>query len=306
VTSLIPEPLAPGEQLLADYEVIGLLSRGAALDVYEVYSAERDCSVVAKVIRPDRRHVARLRRRLLLEGRLLRTLAHPHLVRGFGVVHGPPGPVVLVETLTGRTVAEYLATERRRPSLESVAYLGLHLCSAMHYLHGRGYLHLDLKPENVIVQEGTSKVIDFSLVRHPGRSRRGFGTPEYLSPEQARGGLLGTASDVWGIGVTLYEAASGHRAFGSAEDADARVAGRDRRQYLQLTQQPTPLRRLRRGLPSAFVALVEACLQPDPARRPILPEVRRELHVLVPAAGVDDLAGNLANAGIEEEVASSE
>jgi hypothetical protein len=77
VTDRIPDPLSPGEQLLPGYEVIDLLSRGAALDVYEVYSEERDCSVVAKVIRPDRRDVPRVRRRLLQECRLLQTLARP-------------------------------------------------------------------------------------------------------------------------------------------------------------------------------------------------------------------------------------
>jgi serine/threonine protein kinase len=280
VTGQIPDPLSPGEQLLPGYEVIDLLSRGAALDVYEVYSEERDCSVVAKVIRPDRRDVPRVRRRLLQEGRLLQTLAHPHLVRGFGILHGPPGPVVLVETLTGKTVAEYIETERRRPPMASVAYLGLHLCSAMHYLHGRGYLHLDVKPENVIVAEGTAKVIDFSLARRPGRSRRGFGTPEYLSPEQARGGLLTVAADVWGIGVTLYEAATFHRAFGPADGGE--VALRDSGGYLQLTRPAASPRRLRRGLPVEFIALVESCLAPDPVQRPTLPEVRAQLHALTP------------------------
>lgn len=271
----IAEPLAPGAELIPGHEVIEHLTRGDALDVYEVYSVERDCSCVAKVIRPDRRHVTRVRRRLVREGRLLQTLQHPHLVRGYGTVTRPE-LVVLVETLTGPTLEHLIDTERRRPSAVSLAYLGLHLCSALHYLHGNGYLHLDVKPDNVIVESGgIAKLIDLSLAQPPGVGRRGAGTRRFLSPEQARGTALSAASDVWGLGVTLYEAATGRAAFGPADDREIGVL--DGGGYLQLQRPAASLRRWRRTLPSELTAIVDRCLDPDPGRRPALPELRAVL-----------------------------
>lgn len=96
-----------------------------------------------------------------------------------------------------------------RQAIADVAHLGLQICSAVGYLHQHGFLHLDMKPSNVIVQSGQARVIDLSLARRPGRMPRGLGSPPYLSPEQARGERAAATTDVWGIGVTLYEAATG-------------------------------------------------------------------------------------------------
>src|SRR5439155_1630685 len=90
---------------------------------------------------------------------------------------------------------------------------GIHVCSAMHYLHRRaGFLHLDLKPSNIVCEQGHAKVIDFSIARRPGRGHKGAGTRQYLAPEQARGDLVTAATDVWGIGVVLFEVATGRKA----------------------------------------------------------------------------------------------
>ena len=202
-----PRVLAPGEEIAPGYEVVELLSRGQALDVYEVYSHARLCSCVAKTLRPDRVRVDRVRKRLLQEGRLLQTLTHPHLPRALDTIAGPV-PIVVLETLTGDTLeALVLMRSRRLPALD-LAYLGLQLSSAVHYLHTAGYLHLDIRPANVLAEAGTATLIDLSIARPPGPVRRGLGTREYMSPEQARGGEVTAASDVGGLGVTLFEAAT--------------------------------------------------------------------------------------------------
>jgi serine/threonine protein kinase len=172
------------------------------------------------------------------------------------------------------------------------------------YLHHHGWLHLDLKPSNIVASGGQARLIDLSIARRPGRARPGNGTFEYLSPEQARGGMLTTAADVWGLGAVLYAVLAGGPPYGPDDDAtaDGEVDGEvgsgsedgpaDEREivavtvsptrlddevvYPQLVDAPLPVRRHRR-IPSDLAAIVDACLEREPARRPTLPTVAAAL-----------------------------
>jgi serine/threonine protein kinase len=260
--------LHEGDVVASGYEVLTHLSRGRALDVYDAWSLERDCRCIAKVIRPDRQ-LPRVRKRLVLEGEVLLELAHPNIVRAYEL-RRRPRTVLILETLGGETVEHMIQSAPRRLAIADVALLGLQLCSAIGYLHGRGYLHLDLKPSNVIVQAGQAKVIDLSLARPPGSVRRGMGSPPYLSPEQAHGERAGAATDVWGIGATLYEAATGTWPF-----PDARP-----KLYPQ-RERPAPSVAVSRRAPARFTAVVDACLAPDPVERPTVPELADELDAVI-------------------------
>ena len=125
VTTATVEPpvLAPGEEIAPGYVVEALLSRGQALDVYAVFSRRRLCSATAKTVRPDRVDVARVRDRLLLEGHLLETIAHPHLPRAFETLREPV-PVVIVETLMGLDLEEIIEPATRRLPSTDLAHLG--------------------------------------------------------------------------------------------------------------------------------------------------------------------------------------
>ncbi len=199
-----PDPvpvLAQGAHLSPDLQVVTHLSRGKALDVYDAWSFSRACRVVAKTLRPDRATEPHLRRRLLREGRLLRHLTHPHIVRAYDVLT-EPAPVVVLETLTGATLSALIDERRwRQLPVRQVALLGVQLASALRYLHANKVVHCDLKPGNVIAEAGRAKVIDLSLARRPGRGRQGAGTRDYMAPEQARGEWISTATDVWGLGA---------------------------------------------------------------------------------------------------------
>ena len=260
--------LHEGDVLAGAYEVLAHLSRGRALDVYDAWSIERDCRCVAKLMRPDRQE-ARVRRRLVREGELLLDLTHPHIVRSYEL-RRRPRVVLVLETLGGETVEYLIHSAPRRLSIADIAHLGLQLCSAIGYLHGHGFLHLDLKPSNVIVQSGQARVIDLSLCRRPGPVPRGLGSPPYLSPEQARGGRATTATDVWGIGVTLYEAATGIWPFPDAK----------RRSYPQRDRRAPSVSENRRA-PAEFTALVDACLAPDQSERPSVGELADGLDAVI-------------------------
>ena len=269
-----PPPAAPGSELVPGYRVVTLLRRGADLDVYDLWSDERGCRCVGKIVRPDRVE-RRVSERLRREGRLLLRLSHPHLVRAYDVTPGDP-PMVVLETLAGETLSHLIRRRTRLKTLET-AHLGLHLCSALAYLHRNGVLHLDLKPSNVISSCGIGKLLDLSVARAPGRSRGGIGTPGYMAPEQISGGDLTPATDVWGLGALLFEAATGQEACPAPPDSPA--GG-----IVPEWAPPSPVRSLRR-LPQGLGPLIDRCLAEDPADRPPIEEVAQILTgVVLPSA----------------------
>jgi serine/threonine protein kinase len=276
------------------YDTLELLRRGRDLDVYDVWSQERACRCVIKTVRPDRLHREAPARRLLAEGRLLHRLTHPHIVRVYEVIEEPV-PMVVMETLTGETLGHMIEVRDVKLSASEVAHLGLHLASAVRYLHAHGWLHLDLKPSNVIAECGRAKLIDLSVARPPGPAHRGVGTFYYMAPEQARGGDLGPAADVWGLGAVLFEAATGELAFDDPDADDLDYAESDEPyeesediatdQRFDASEYPQLLARARRAdepgpVPVELADLIAACLEPDPARRPSVDDVMAALKPL--------------------------
>jgi serine/threonine protein kinase len=223
------------------YTVVAQLSSNQALDVYDVFSHERGCRCIAKIVRPDRPD-ARARNRLVREGEILLGATHPHLVRAYEL-HREPEPVLILETLTGLTLSR-LREDHGPLGAGDLAELGAQLCSAVGYLHRRGWLHLDLKPDNVIAERGMAKVLDLSLARPPGPVPAGIGTRQYAAPEQVAGGEAGPAADVWGIGALLHALAA------------PRLA----------------------GVPARLARLLAACLEPRPQDRPAVEELHAALE----------------------------
>ena len=243
------------------YELLELLNRGIEIDVYDAWSEERGCRCVLKTLRPESRSDAAAVRRLRGVGRLLLSLTHPHIARAYDLLTVERTPVLVLETLGGATLSWMVREGKVRLTTEDLRHLGLQLCSAIGYLHRCGRLHLDLKPSNVISDNGIARVIDLNLARGPGRVPKGYGTAQYLAPEQARGGRVDAAADVWGIGATLFAAAT-------ATGAE------------QLERRAEPLRRVRRGLPKPFADVVDACLEPATADRPSVEDLEAELDAL--------------------------
>jgi eukaryotic-like serine/threonine-protein kinase len=270
VTAGAPE--RPGLEVASGYEVLEHLHRSNVLDVYDAWSTYRECRCVVKALRPDRRADAEARRSLLAEGRLLQRLTHPGIVRGYDTLSSPQ-PLVVMETLTGETLAHLIERRPRALSARELAFLGLQLAAAVGYLHREGYLHLDLKPSNIVAQSGQAKLIDLSIARGPGHVRAGVGTWCYMAPEQARGGQVDAPADTWGVGVVLWEAACGETPFG-----DESI------EYPQLEQR-APALRTRRRLPAALARVVDRCLEPEPAERPSLADLRAALASVAGARG---------------------
>ncbi|MDQ3716769.1 MAG: serine/threonine protein kinase [Actinomycetota bacterium] len=278
----VPAPVVahqPYHELAPGVITLALLHEGHRINVYDAWSEPRGCRVVAKALRPD--HVDDLKgaRQLRAEGRVLRTLDHPHIVRWYETIPGS-SPVVVLETISGFTLSALLDEHDRLPILD-VLHLGLHLTSAVGYLHSKGWLHLDLKPSNVVADAGRAKLIDLSIARRPGKGVPGAGTRGYLAPEQALGQQLTAATDVWGIGGVLYESIVGEPAVPHEGGTSTRTGQRPG----HLIAVPARLK-TRRQVPPAVVALIDATLRIDPAQRPTIGQCAT---VLAEALGVSPI-----------------
>jgi eukaryotic-like serine/threonine-protein kinase len=267
----------------AGYELLDRLHRSNGFDVYDAWSVERHSRVVIKTPRPDRLDDHVLLRRLEREGRLLYGLTHPHIVRGYDLLPAPV-PAIVTETLRGETLS-HLVRDANGLSPADTAVLGLQLSSAVGYLHEQEYLHLDLKPSNIVVDAGRAILIDLSIARKPGPATPGLGTWSYLAPEQAVGRRLGPEADVWGIGAVLFAALTARAPFedSEADESEDSIDEDKPEAYPQLTER-APLVGTFRDLPASLAEVVDACLEPDPWRRPSVEELAAALET-VPGAG---------------------
>lgn len=269
------DTIPPGRELLPGYVVVALLSHGKRIDTYDVLSRERDSRCVVKMVRPDRRDEQHVRDAVILEGTLLQHLTHPHLVRGYEVLQEPV-PAMVLETLTGDALDALI--EDGPLGTEDAAELGLQLSSVLAYLHRQDWLHLDVKPANIVVESGRATLIDLSLAGRPGRGRPGAGTRGYLAPEQATGEDLSAATDVWGLGVTLLESLTGELPYGDE------ATWYSRRRLPVIHRRPPTDPWLPADLPQVFSDLLRGCLELDPQSRPTLAEMRGVLRGLAAEA----------------------
>jgi eukaryotic-like serine/threonine-protein kinase len=260
------DEIAPGLRLLR------LLGGGLRYQAYIAHSEHLRALVVVKVVRDELVDDPGVLAGLRGEARMLERLAHPMLLRGFGAVLDGPRPHLVLELIEGPRLSTLI--RRHGVDLEQLLPLALNLCSVLHYLAREDVVHLDVKPRNIIMG-AEPRLIDLSIARgmdELGALRTPAGTDAYMAPEQCdveRFGELGPPADVWGLGVTLYEAISRRRPF---------AAGSDR--FPQLRESPLPLDR---RVPPPLAAAVMSCLEFRPADRPTAGELGDALEPLVGA-----------------------
>jgi serine/threonine protein kinase len=256
--------LKEGDAVLPGLTALRLLGGGLRYEAYLAWSDRLQSLVVAKVVRPGLVEDERTLDGLAAEVALLERLQHPVLVRSFGASVDGPRPHVILEHLEGPRLSTLL--RRYGPlSPEQLLPLGVQLCAAAHYMASEGVAHLDIKPSNIIMG-APARLIDLSVARtleQCGRLRSPVGTDAYMAPEQClpgEGVPVGPPADVWGIGVTLYQAATGRRPFPKGDPESAEPA----RRWPQLEAGPPDAE----PLPPPVAATILACLDPDAQRRP--------------------------------------
>jgi serine/threonine protein kinase len=269
--------LEEGDAIAPGRTVLRRLGGGRRFEVFLVWDDHRLAVLVAKVLRPDHAEDPLALRELARESEWLARLGHPVIVRGFDAVLGGRFPHVLIEHLEGPTLRELLERGAGLP-LEQLLPLGLHVASALHYMAGEGLVHLDVKPDNVVMG-APPRLIDLSVaspIAETRRLARPVGTDAYMAPEQCADGELGAPADVFGLCATLFHALTGRvpfpRADGARESPDPAV------RFPQLVRGPEPLPR---RVPRDLAAALRAGLARDPAARPTAAGLAGALEPLV-------------------------
>ncbi len=268
-----------------DFTIAYLISHGMNADLYAVWHHELRTPLVCKRLRAADEHDDKWRGLLRAEGAALSALNHPGIVRLIAQQMESRLPYLLLEHAGRETLRDKLSKESFLKIDYAVRILQ-HVCAALAYAHARGFIHRDLKPSNIILRDGRPVLLDFGIVwkwrgarRPPDRS----GTPQYLAPEQIERERLTPATDVYGLGLLLFELITGARPFRSGEDRhDANIPLE--RRYPQLVEKPRPLPRdflskATRGL----AGVIERCLSRDPrARYQSATELMRALDSFTP------------------------
>jgi eukaryotic-like serine/threonine-protein kinase len=270
-----------GAEIAPGRSVVRALGGGHRYEVFLVWDDRLFALVVAKVLRPHLAAEERYRDEVRTEAEALAHLAHPVIVRGFGAVVEGPYPHVLIEHLEGPTLRRLIRRGGPAP-LEQVLPLAAHVAAALHYMAQERIVHLDVKPDNIVMGV-PPRLIDMSIARsfeHAARTQWPLGTDAYMPPEQCapadHPGAIGPASDVWGLGATLHHAVSGAVPF--PRPREARGSEDPLVRFPQLRAAPEPLPA---STPEPLRALIARTLAKDPAERPSAAEMAMELEPLV-------------------------
>jgi serine/threonine protein kinase len=280
--------LTSGSRLGA-YEILSPLGAGGMGEVYRARDTRLDRAVAVKVVGDALAGDAEAKQRFQREARAISALSHPHICALFDVGEHAGTAYLVLEFLEGETLADRI---KRGPlPLEQLLQIGAQIADALHAAHKRGIVHRDLKPGNVMLTSAGAKLLDFGLAtwrspapdhlrsvdvtREAGITARGtiLGTYHYMAPEQIEGRDADARTDIFALGVVLYEMATGTRAFDGQTPAS--LFGSIMR------DQPQPIAELRATTPPALDWVVRTCLHKDPeARFQSAHDIKLQLHVL--------------------------
>src|SRR5579884_213842 len=286
-TTSIPDEgrFIPGTLIAGRYRVIALLGRGGMGEVYRATDLTLGQSVALKFLPDEAAGNMRLLERFHNEVRIARQVSHPNVCRVYDIGEFEGVPFMSMEYVDGEDLAGLLQRIGRLPS-DKALEITRKLCAGVAAAHERGIIHRDLKPQNVMLNKrGEVVIMDFGLAgvadELQGAEVRN-GTPAYMAPEQLRGDSVTAHSDIYSLGLMVYELYTGKRPFSEARSAADLLR-------LEESTRPPTITSVAPEVDPAVEKVIARCLAPDPAQRPAT-----ALAIAAALPGGDPLAAALA------------
>jgi serine/threonine-protein kinase len=253
-----------GKRLDGRYEIHEVIGVGGMAVVYRAYDIIDDRTVAVKILKDEFSGNAEFLRRFRNESKAIAVLSHPNIVKVFDVSIGDRIQYIVEEYIDGITLKDYLDQQKQIKWKEAIHFT-VQILRALQHAHGKGIVHRDIKPQNImLLQDGTIKVTDFGIARFSHNETRtmtdkAIGSVHYIAPEQARGDFTDEKTDIYSVGVMLYEMLTGQLPF----EADNAVSVA----IMQLQTDPKPLREINPSIPEGLEEITLKAMQKDPARR---------------------------------------
>ncbi len=245
------------------YEIMNTLGSGAMGVVYLARDPVIDRIVAVKVLSPSLVENARQRERFYQEARTAGKLRHPNIVVIFDCGEDQGVPYIVMEYLEGEDLRDLIGGQLEWPLERKLDFIG-QVCRGLSHAHQKNVVHRDMKPGNMrVLPDGTAKIMDFGIARlsDSTQTQTGaiLGTVAYMAPEQCQSAPVTAATDIWSVGVVLFELLTGHRPF----EADNNIAVI----HKIVTDNPAPLSRYLPGCPAELERIVSRALAKEPATR---------------------------------------
>lgn len=257
------------------YELLERVGGGGMADVYKAQDRLLDRPVAVKILHAQFQSDEEFIEKFHREAQAAARLSHPNIVNIYDVGASGDDHYIVMEYVPGRTLKELIQQRGHLAPEEALTITG-EIAEALAHAHANGLVHCDIKPHNILMMNGqTAKVADFGIARAVTESTMTYsgnviGSVHYFSPEQAKGTMITPKSDVYSLGVVLYEMLTGELPFTGENPVSIAMK--------HLQDEPTPVRRIDPDIPPVVEVLVSRMMAKDPAMRPSSEEVVHEVE----------------------------
>ena len=252
-----------GKVLDGRYEIVSVVGIGGMAVVYQAYDLEKKRDVAVKVLRDDVSVDADSRRQFRKEYEAVEKLSHPNIRAVYDVVSSGDTEYIVMEYVDGINLKQYMKGKGVL-SWQEVLHFSTQIARALSHAHSRGIIHMDIKPQNIMLpKDGTVKIADFGIAQmdeaDPNDGEEALGSIHYISPEQARGGTVDARSDIYSLGVVMYEMLTGKLPFDGKTVEEVAVQ--------QVSSLPDAPSDLNNAVPAELEQITLRAMQPEPDDR---------------------------------------
>ncbi len=253
-----------GKRLDGRYEIERLIGEGGMANIYAAHDQVEDREVAIKIMKDEFLTNEEFSRRFRTESKAIAVLNHPNIVKIYDFSFGDNIQYIVMEQVMGITLKQYIEQQKRLSAKEAVHYT-IQILRALQHAHSKGIMHRDIKPQNImLMHDGTIKVMDFGVAcfaREEGRlsDDMAVGSVHYISPEQARGEATDEKTDIYSVGVMLYEMLTGRLPFDDEQPLEV--------VRMKMSSDPTPPREIDPDIPQGLEEIILRAMQRNTASR---------------------------------------